>query len=183
MNPEPAASPLPPRTAGAQGGQRRWTVQLAAGVLALQAAFFIGVLTWWLLRSEWITHLELEVLTFRLTIAALASAHYLLIFGPLSLLAVAAVLFVLLRPRPGWVFAMAVQCVVLFLSLELYFIERGDNLVELPIVYLTMLGSILIVVFLNSPEGRLLLVRTLPAQPNPPPAPAVVRADGSGKLP
>ena len=57
---------------------------------------------------------------------------------------------------------MAVQCVVLFLSLEIYFIER-DDIVELPILYIMMLGAILIVVFLlNSPEGRLLLVRTAP---------------------
>lgn len=162
MNRDPDLTPLPQR----RGDQRRWTVQLAASVLAFQAAFFGGVLAWWLLRSEWITHLELEVLTFRLTIAALASAHYLVIFGPLSLLAVAAILLVLLRPRQGWIFAMAVQCVVLFLSLELYFIERGDNIVELPILYLMMLGAILIVVFLNSPEGRLLLVRTLGAHNN-----------------
>jgi hypothetical protein len=126
----------------------------------------MGVIVWWLLRSEWITHLELEVLTFRLTIAALSAAHYLVIFGPLSFLAIAAALLVVLRPRQGWVFAMAVQCVVLFLSLEIYFIERDDNIVELPILYLMMLGAILIVVFLNSPEGRLLLVRTLPANPN-----------------
>jgi hypothetical protein len=54
---------------------------------------------------------------------------------------------------------------VLFLSLEIYFIERGDDIVELPILYLMMVGSILIVVFLNSPEGRLLLVR--PVAPRP----------------
>jgi hypothetical protein len=57
---------------------------------------------------------------------------------------------------------MALQCVVLFLSLEIYFIERGDDIVELPILYLMMVGSILIVIFLNSPEGRLLLVRPVP---------------------
>jgi hypothetical protein len=150
-------SQLPQRS----GGQRRWTTQLAAGVLAMQAIFFIAVLLWSLLGSDLIAHLELEVLSFRLTIAALAAAHYVVIFGPLSLLAIAAILLVLLRPRPGWVFAMAVQCIVLFLSLEIYFIEREDDIVELPILYLMMLGSILIVVFLNSPEGRLLLVRTV----------------------
>ena len=55
------------------------------------------------------------------------------IFGPLALLAIVAILLVLLRPRPGWVFAMALQCVVLFLALEIYFIERGDDIIELPI--------------------------------------------------
>ncbi len=153
-----AAPQLPQRS----GNQRRWTTQLAAGVLAVQAAFFIGVLAWSLLGSDLIRQWELELLSFRLKIAALAAAHYVVIFGPLSLLAIAAILFVLLRPRPGWVFAMAFQCVVLFLSLEIYFIERGDDIVELPILYLMMLGSILIVVFLNSPEGRLLLVRSAP---------------------
>jgi hypothetical protein len=153
------------------GGQRRWSAQLAAAVLSLQAAFFALVLAWSLLGSEWVTHfLELDLLNFRLTIAALASAHYLVIFGPLTLLALAAIVLVLLRPRPGWVFAMALQCVVLFLSLEIYFIERGDDIVELPILYLMMVGSILIVVFLNSPEGRLLLARLAaprPALPTP----------------
>lgn len=152
---EPAPQ-LPQRS----GTQRRWNAQLAAGVLTLQAVFYIGVLAWSLFDTNWITHWELELLNFRLSIAALASAHYLVIFGPLSLLAIAAILLVLLRPRTGWVFAMALQCAVLFLSLEIYFIERGDDIVELPILYLMMLGSILIVVFLNSPEGRLLLVRT-----------------------
>jgi hypothetical protein len=153
---------LAPQLPQRSGAQRRWTAQLAAGVLAMQALFFAGVLAWSLLGSDWIAHWELELLSFRLTIAALASAHYVVIFGPLLLLTIAAILLVLLRPRPGWVFAMAVQCVVLFLGLEIYFIERGDDIVELPVLYLTMLGSILIVVFLNSPEGRLLLVRTAP---------------------
>lgn len=156
---EPAPN-LPQRS----GEQRRWTAQLAAGVLALQALFFAGVLVWSVWGSEWITHLELELLTFRLTIAALADAHYIVIFTPLTLLVIAAIIFVLLRPRGGWVFAMAIQCVVLFLGLEIYFIERGEDIVELPILYLMMLGSILIVIFLNSPEGRLLLVRTAPPQ-------------------
>ncbi len=111
------APQLPQRS----GGQRRWTTQLAAGVLAVQAAFFIGVLIWSLLDGHWFTDFELELLNFRLTIAALGAAHYVVLFGPLSLLVIAAVLLVLLRPRPGWVFAMAVQCVVLFLGLEIYF--------------------------------------------------------------
>lgn len=154
------AGPLPPRS----GSQRRWTAQLAAAVLAVQAVFFLGVLIWSLADGHWLADLELELLNFRLTIAALSAAHYVVIFAPLALLAIAAILLVLLRPRPGWVFAMALQCVVLFLSLEIYFIERGDDIVELPILYLMMLGSILIVVFLNSPEGRLLLVRTVPTR-------------------
>lgn len=161
MSMQGTSSQLPPRS----GEQRRWSAQLAAGVLSLQAAFFGGVLAWSLLDTQWVTHLELDLLSFRLTIAALASAHYLVIFGPLTLLAIAAIVLVLLRPRHGWVFAMALQCVVLFLSLEIYFIERGDDIVELPILYLMMVGSILIVVFLNSPEGRLLLVR--PVAPRP----------------
>jgi hypothetical protein len=157
-----------PQLQARSGGQRRWSAQLAAGVLALQALFFALVLSWSLLDSEWVTHLELDLLSFRLTIAALAAAHYLVIFGPLTLLALAAIVLVLLRPRHGWVFAMALQCVVLFLSLEIYFIERGDDIVELPILYLMMVGSILIVVFLNSPEGRLLLVRPAAPHPSPP---------------
>jgi hypothetical protein len=152
----------PPQLPQRSGGQRRWTAQLAAAVLAAQAVFFAGVLIWSFFDGHWLTDLELELLNFRLTIAALSAAHYVVIFGPLSLLALAAALLALLRPRPGWVFAMAVQCVVLFLSLEIYFIERGDDIVELPILYVMMLGSILIVVFLNSPEGRLLLVRSVP---------------------
>jgi hypothetical protein len=131
--------------------------------LGLQAAFFLGVLAWAMLRGSWLTQWTLEVLRVTVTVAALAAAHYLLIFGPLALLVLIAILVVFVRPRAGWVFAMAVQCVILFLGLEIYFIERGDDVVELPILYLMLLGSILIVVFLNSPEGRLLLVRDLPA--------------------
>ena len=160
-----APSPGPPQLPQRSGGQRRWTVQLAAAVLAAQAVFFAGVLVWSFFAGHWLTDLELELLNFRLTIAALSAAHYVVIFGPLALLSLAGALLVLLRPRPGWVFAMAVQCVVLFLSLEIYFIERGDDIVELPILYLMMLGSILIVIFLNSPEGRLLLVRAAAAAP------------------
>jgi hypothetical protein len=165
-------SPLPPLPPGEanqrhnlqqrRGDQRRWTVQLAATVLGLQATFFLGVLAWAMLRGSWVTQWTLDVLRVSVTVAALAAAHYLLIFGPLALLVLAAILMIFLRPRAGWVFAMAVQCIILFLGLEIYFIERGDDVVELPILYLMLLGSILIVVFLNSPEGRLLLARSAP---------------------
>jgi hypothetical protein len=158
MNSTDASPHVPQRT----GVQRRWTVQLASGVLGLQAAFFIGIVAWFLFGGSRITQWEMEVLEFKLTIAALWAAQYLLIFGPLSLLVLAAILLVWLRPRAGWVFAMALQCIVLFLALEIYFIERADDIVELPILYLMMLGGILIVIFLNSPEGRLLLVPTAP---------------------
>ena len=150
---------MAPRT----GMQRRWTAQLAASVLGLQAVFFLGVLLWAMLRGSWVTQWTPDVLRVAVTVAALAAAHYLLIFGPLALLVLVSILLVFVRPRAGWVFAMAVQCVILFLGLEIYFIERGDDVVELPIPYLMLLGSILIVVFLNSPEGRLLLARDLPA--------------------
>src|SRR5262245_18297544 len=103
MSGPPGEPQAAPQLLQRSGSQRRWTAQLAAGVLAVQAAYFIGVLIWSLL-------------------APLSASHHVVIFGPLSLLAVAAVLLVLLRPRPGWVFAMALQCVVLFLSLEIYFI-------------------------------------------------------------
>ena len=163
---------IPSQPAGAprSGAQRRWTVQLAATVLGLQAAFFIGVLLWAMLRESWVTQWTLAVIKLSISVAALAAAHYLLIFGPLALLVLAAIVVVFVRPRAGWVFAMAVQCIVLFLGLEIYFIERGDDIVELPILYLMLLGSILIVVFLNSPEGRLLLLRS-PAAPAIPPGP------------
>lgn len=133
-------------------------------MLALQAAFFVGVLIWAMLRGSWVTQWTLAVLKLSISVAALAAAHYLLIFGPLALLVLAAIVIIFVRPRAGWVFAMAVQCIVLFLGLEIYFIERGDDIIELPILYLMLLGSILLVVFLNSPEGRLLLVRS-PAEP------------------
>jgi hypothetical protein len=168
-----SASPSPPGQAQPRSGtQRRWTVQLAATVLGLQAAFFVGVMAWAMLRGGWVTEWKLSVLQVSISVAALAAAHYLLIFGPLALLVLASILVIFLRSRAGWVFAMAVQCIVLFLGLEIYFIERGDDVVELPILYLMLLGSILIVVFLNSPEGRLLLVRSLPAlhsEPGPEP--------------
>ena len=171
MNLHSAPTPLSPEMgAPRSGGQRRWTVQLAAVVLGLQAAFFLGVLGWAMLRGSWITEWKLTVLQVSLSVAALAAAHYLLIFGPLALLVLAAIIVVFVRPRAGWVFAMAVQCIVLFLGLEIYFIERGDDIVELPILYLMLLGAVLIVVFLNSPEGRLLLTRS----PAPPVAPAMM---------
>lgn len=143
--------------------QRRWTVQLAATVLGLQTAFFVAVLAWAMLRESWLSDWTPGVLPLTLSVAALASAHYVLIFGPLLLLGLASIIVVFARPRAGWVFAMAVQCIVLFIGLAIYFVERADDVVELPVLYLTLLGSILIVVFLNSPEGRLLLVRTVPA--------------------
>ena len=169
-------TPSPQTGAPRSGAQRRWTVQLAATVLGLQAAFFVGVLLWAMLRGSWMTEWTLAVLKLSISVAALAAAHYLLIFGPLALLVLAAIVVIFVRPRAGWVFAMAVQCIVLFLGLEIYFIERGDDIVELPILYLMLLGSILIVVFLNSPEGRLLLVRSSApplAPPVPPLAPAL----------
>ena len=52
------------------------------GVLAMQAAFFIGVLAWSLLGSDWFTQWELELLNFRLTIAALATSSLPCHFSP-----------------------------------------------------------------------------------------------------
>ncbi len=129
-------------------------------VLGLQAIFFVGVIVWSLLSSDWVSGWRWEWLDLKLEIAALAAAHYVIIFVPLALLAGAAIVLVWLRPHAGWLFAMAVQCVVLFLSLEIYFIERADDIIDLPVLYLMMFGAVLIVIFLNSPEGRLLLVRS-----------------------
>jgi hypothetical protein len=185
MDPQPVPSPLM-HSSNAQprsGTQRRWTVQLAATVLALQAGFFLGVMAWAMLRGGWVTEWRLAALEVSITVAALAAAYYLLIFGPLTLLVLASILAIFLRPRAGWVFAMAVQCIILFLGLEIYFIERGDDIIELPILYLMLLGSILIVVFLNAPEGRLLLVRSLPATTRSELAPEAVPDSAPGEQP
>ena len=63
----------------------------------------------------------------------------------------------LLRPQLGWHMAMLVQSGILLIALQVYLSDRNNILTRRPLLYLYMLGAILIIVFMNSPEGRLLL--------------------------
>jgi hypothetical protein len=80
--------------------------------------------------------------------------------GPVIVALLIALLLVLVRPAVGWTVAQFIQTALLLIGVQLYFADINETLL-LPPAWrdLLMFGSILVVIYLNSPEGRLLLAR------------------------
>lgn len=147
--------------AAPRGSQRRWSTQIAAGALAVQAFVYLGVTAITVMQVNWDLPLE-ELLNLD---AAYVAVLTVLMLAPVIAALLVAALFALVRPPVGWTVAQFVQTVVLLVGVQLYF---ADSSQVLPSAWrdLLMLGSILVVIYLNSPEGRLLLARR--AQPAAP---------------
>ena len=89
---------------------------------------------------------------------AFRAALTVLVLGPIIFTLLITVLLVLVRPALGWTVAQFIQTVLLLIGVQLYFADT-DQALLLPALLrdFLMLGSILVVIYLNSPEGRLLL--------------------------
>lgn len=139
-----------------RGSQRRWSAQIAASALAVQALVYLGAILYAVLIVDW--NLPTEELLLRDD--AYSAALTILVLGPVVVVLLAAVLLVLVRPPLGWTVAQVVETVLLLVGVQLYFTDVEQALL-LPLALrdFLLLGAILVVVYLNSPEGRLLLVR------------------------
>ena len=116
-------------------------------------AVFAGVATYNLLQIDWETDPNI-LLTSENVARFLEQAIVLIPFAALGLVCC---VVCLIRPRLGWHMAMLAQSAILLIALQVYLSDRNAVLTRRPLLYLYILGAILIVVFMNSPEGRLLL--------------------------
>ncbi|HRW48907.1 MAG TPA: hypothetical protein P5333_15425 [Caldilinea sp.] len=133
--------------------QFRWSLGITVAALLIQVAFFSAVAAYNLSLIDWGGD-PAVVLASPETAIIFEQAIVLLPFAGLGLVCVFACL---LRPQLGWHMAMLVQSGILLIALQVYLSDRNNILTRRPLLYLYMLGAILIIVFMNSPEGRLLL--------------------------
>ena len=138
------------------GSQRRWSAQIAAAALTVQALTYLGATLYAVALVDWNLPVE-ELLALD---EAYRAALTVLVLGPVIFALLSTVLLVLVRPALGWTVAQFIQTVLLLIGVQLYFAE-SDQALLLPALLrdFLMLGSILVVIYLNSPEGRLLLAR------------------------
>jgi len=148
-------------SAAPRGSQRRWSTQIAAGALAVQALVYVGVTVITVMQVNWELPLE-ELLNLD---AAYVAVLTVLMLAPVIAALLVAALLALVRPPVGWTVAQFVQTVVLLVGVQLYYADSSQVLSS-TWRDLLMFGSILVVIYLNSPEGRLLLARR--AQPAAP---------------
>jgi len=176
MTEAPTAQKIPGSDPSAAGGsQRRWSAQIAAGALFVQALVYAAVVALRLLGVNW----DLTLDIFSLPEAAYLAAITALILAPVIVALLIAALLILVRPPLGWTVAQFIQTVLLLIGVQLYF-TSGDPAMLLPVMWrdFLMLGSILVVIYLNSPEGRLLLARRSPHAPPHEVAPPPYTAHG-----
>lgn len=128
---------------------------MAAVILAAQGIFFLLAATYLVIQVDW----EQELADVTLSVTALRSSASSLLLAPSGLLLLLAAILVFVRPRTGWVLAMILQCIILFITLQVYFVDDSEQVIYRWLLYLIMLGAILVVIYFNAPEGRLLLAR------------------------
>ncbi len=131
----------------------RWSLGITVFVLLGQVVFFVGVAAYNLSLIDWSGDRAVALASPE-TAILFEQAIVLLPFAGLGFISIIACL---LRPRLGWHMAMLAQSGILLIALQVYLSDRNNVLTQRPLLYLYMLGAILIVVFMNSPEGRLLL--------------------------
>ncbi|MCS6826854.1 MAG: hypothetical protein NZ553_09595 [Caldilinea sp.] len=154
MNDAPAPQNIPlPGFIRRSSHQHRWSMAITLTLLLLQVAIFWGVAVYLFTSVDW----ELvEVLDEppELVLQQLTRAVVLVPFGATLLLCA---LFCALWPRVGWHLAMIVESLILLVGLQVYLSDRDQLLTDRPWLYLHMFVAILAIMFMNSPEGKLLL--------------------------
>lgn len=151
--PEPQQIPLPGFIRQSRN-QRRWSLWITVGILLLQALVFAGTSFFLIATIDWEQINALEEpsidVVFQVTQAGA--------LVPFAVLALLCAFLCMVRPRLGWHVAMLAESLILLVALQVYFYDRDRIFSERPLLFVYMLGAILIVIFINSPEGRLLLV-------------------------
>ena len=143
--------------------QYRWSLGITVGILLLQAALFIGVAAYNLTSIDWQGDLARQIVAEQ----GMLTIEQALLLLPFATIVLVCIVVCLVRPRLGWHLAMLAQSAILLIALQVYLSDRNNILTRRPLLYLYMLGAILIVVFMNSPEGRLLLGRQRERPPDP----------------
>lgn len=151
-SPSPQQIPLP-AFIRRSSQQYRWSRWITLSILLLQALVFLGTSAFLLLTLEW----EMASVFDEPPAAVQEQFRQGVVLLPFALLVLLSIVVCLVRPRAGWHMAMITESLILLVALQVYLSDRNQVLAERPLLFLYMLGAILIVIFMNSPEGRLLL--------------------------
>ncbi len=154
MNETPAPQQIPlPGFIRHSNQQYRWSQWITVGVLLLQAMFFAGTAAFLLGTIKW----EMVSILDAPPPEVLVQFQQAVALFPFLLLVLVCIIVCLVRPRVGWHLGLLTESLILLVALQLYFYDRNHVLSERPLLFIYMLGAILIIIFMNSPEGRLLL--------------------------
>jgi hypothetical protein len=154
MNEVPAPQQIPlPAFIRRRSQQYRWSRWITVVILLVQALFFLGASSFLLLTIDW----EPVDVFEEPPAAALEQFQQAIVLLPFAFLILVSLAGCVVRPRLGWHMAMIVESLILLVALQVYLSDRNQVLTERPLLFLYMLGAILVVIFMNSPEGRLLL--------------------------
>lgn len=133
--------------------QYRWSRWITVGVLLLQALVFAGTAAFLLWTIDW----EMASVLDEPPAPVLVQMQQAVALFPFIALVLICIVVCLVRPRIGWHLGLLTESLILLVALQLYFYDRNHVLSERPLLFVYMLGAILIIIFMNSPEGRLLL--------------------------
>lgn len=154
MNELPAPQQIPlPDFIRRSDQQYRWSRWITLSILLIQALFLLGVSAFLLATIEW----EMIDVLKDPPPAVLEQFQQAVVLLPFALLVLLSAIVCLVHSRVGWHMAMITESLILLVALQVYLSDRNQVLTERPMLFIYMLGAILIVLFMNSPEGRLLL--------------------------
>ncbi|GIV75227.1 MULTISPECIES: hypothetical protein [Caldilinea] len=154
MNDAPAPQHIPlPGFIRRSSHQYRWSMAITLALLLIQAAIFWGVAISLFSSVDWELVETLDEPP-EIVLRQIIRAIVLVPFGAALLLCA---LFCALWPRAGWHLAMIAESLILLVGLQVYLSDREQLLTDRHWLYLHMFVAILAVVFMNSPEGKLLL--------------------------
>ena len=106
------------------GSQRRWSAQIAAAALTVQALTYLGATLYAVALVDWNLPVE-ELLALD---EAYRAALTVLVLGPIIFTLLITVLLVLVRPALGWTVAQFIQTVLLLIGVQLYFADTDQAL-------------------------------------------------------
>lgn len=154
MNDTPAPQHIPlPSFIRRSSHQYRWSMAITLALLLIQAAIFLGVAVHLFSSVDW----ELVEALDEPPEPVLRQVTRAIVLVPFGAGLLICALFCVLWPRGGWHLAMLAESLILLIGLQVYLSDREQLLTERSWLYLHMFVAILAVVFMNSPEGKLLL--------------------------
>jgi hypothetical protein len=126
-----------------------WPVRAISLLLIVQALGLISLNAWLLAGVDW----EREFAFVFLSLTALDTLSFSTMFTLIAVVTFFTAIAFFLRRRSAWLVAMTLQGVILFCCLWIYFLTTSHLRASL-FIYLIMLYSILLVLYLNTTDVR-----------------------------
>jgi hypothetical protein len=126
-----------------------WPVRAISLLLIVQALGLIGINAWLLSGIDW----EREFAFVFLSLTALDTLSFSTMFTLIAVVSFFTAFAFFLRRRSAWLVAMTIQGAILFCCLWIYFLTTSHLRASL-FIYLIMLYSILLVLYLNTTDVR-----------------------------